>query len=98
MTTARKSQRFPAYRFGHIVLDGGNKLIKCSIRDLSDKGAALVVDGDAGIPRRFDLLFQAEELVHPTSDAFLPKLEKKMVIRACEVAWSNGERIGVSFT
>ena len=97
MSTERTAQRFPAYRSGHIVLDGGNKLIKCSIRDLSDKGAALVVQRDAGIPRRFDLLFETEELVHPESSGFQAKLEKKMVIRACAVAWSNGERIGVSF-
>lgn len=97
MGTQRKAPRFPAYRCAHIVLNGGNKLIRCSIRDLSDKGAALVVKDEAGIPRRFDLLFEAEELVRPQSNDFSPKLEKRMVIRPCAIAWADGERIGVSF-
>jgi hypothetical protein len=97
MANERRVQRFPAYRWAHIVLDGGNKLIKCSIRDLSDKGAALVVQGGRVIPRRFDLLFESDEPVQLESDVFRGRLEKKMVIRACAVAWSNGERIGVRF-
>ncbi len=97
MATNRTAERFRAHRCAHIVLDRGNKLVRCSIRDLSDTGAALLVKSDAGIPRSFDLLFEAEELVRPGSDDFSPKLERKMVLRPCAIAWSEGDRIGVSF-
>ncbi len=93
MPTNRKAQRFPAYRCAHIVLAGGNQLIKCAIRDLSEKGAALEVHSAASIPSRFDLLFEDEEMVY----GLQPKLERKMVLRACAVAWSSGEKFGVSF-
>jgi hypothetical protein len=86
----RKDQRFPTFGSAHIVVDGGNKLLKCKLRDLSDKGAALAVRSADGIPSRFDLLFQTSELVHGCR-------KKKMVLRECVVEWSNGDKIGVSF-
>jgi len=87
---ARKGPRFPAFGCAHIVLSGGDKLLKCELRDLSDKGAALAVQSADGIPSCFDLLFQTSELVHG-------RLKKKMVLRECAIAWSSGDQIGVSF-
>jgi len=87
---ARKARRSPASGSAYVVLSGGDKLLKCELRDLSDKGAALAVQSADGIPSCFDLLFQTSELVDG-------RLKKKMVLRECAVAWSSGDKIGVSF-
>ncbi len=79
------------------ILNAGDTLIKCSIWDLSDKGAARVAPHGARVPRRFDLLPEAEEFVHPESDVFPPKREKTIVVRARAVAWLSGARLGVTF-
>jgi hypothetical protein len=62
MVSERRSPRYRTHKIAHIVLDGGENLIKCSLRDLSDTGAALAIPGVRNIPTTFDLLFENEAM------------------------------------
>jgi hypothetical protein len=55
----------------------------CSVRDVSEVGAMLTVEGtlESLGPREFFLLLASSGLVY----------------RRCELAWINGDQIGVSF-
>lgn len=55
----------------------------CTVRDVSEVGAMLTVEGtlDSIAPREFFLLLASSGLVY----------------RRCELAWVNGDQIGVSF-
>jgi hypothetical protein len=79
----------------HIVLDGGNNLIRCTMRDLSDGGASLEIPTEKFVPRVFDLLFELEEMVQVIKGVWRP--EKKMVVRSCDTAWKDGSRLGAKF-
>lgn len=51
----RKSVRRRALKGGLIVFDGGYQSLSCTIRDLSEGGARLVVENTMGIPSTFTL-------------------------------------------
>ena len=55
----------------------------CSIEDVSDTGAKLIVEG-------------ALEGLH-LNEFFLLLSSTGLAYRRCELAWVNGEQIGVSF-
>jgi hypothetical protein len=53
----RNSQRKRSFIGAKILLNGGASVIDCLIKDLSDGGARLTLDGAPTVPREFDLLF-----------------------------------------
>ncbi|MGQ0683340.1 PilZ domain-containing protein [Bradyrhizobium sp.] len=60
MNDKRGSLRHRVLKAGSIDLGGG--AIDCSVRNLSDKGAALEVVSQAGIPERFALVIAGDGL------------------------------------
>jgi hypothetical protein len=58
----RISQRRRVLKAGTIAFGGAG--IDCIVRDLSDKGALLVVEHPAGIPDRITLLIQSDKTSH----------------------------------
>lgn len=60
MGERRDEARHRVLKAGTIEVGGG--AIDCSIRDLSDTGAALDVTSPVGIPERFILFVQADEI------------------------------------
>lgn len=57
-TEKRAAQRRTILKGGHIVFNGGRSTIDCTVRNLSPKGAKLLVTSAFGIPDTFDLLVQ----------------------------------------
>ena len=51
----RDSQRHRTLKGGKIVLNEGFSTFNCTIRNMSDTGAKLVVPSVIGIPERFEL-------------------------------------------
>jgi PilZ domain len=47
-----------------IAFQGGRAVITCLVRNLSDKGACLMVDNPIGIPDSFNLVFDSGEPSH----------------------------------
>lgn len=56
MNERRKEPRHRVLKAGKIIFNHGNSVIDCTIRDLSDKGAALQIASPGGFPKTFDLL------------------------------------------
>jgi hypothetical protein len=56
---ARDAERQPTFRFGHVYIDGRTE-IPCIIKDMSSKGARIVLEGDIGLPPI--VLFKAESM------------------------------------
>jgi hypothetical protein len=57
-TEQRAAQRRIALKGGHIVFNAGRSTIDCTVRNLSAKGAKLLVNSVVGIPDTFDLVLQ----------------------------------------
>ncbi len=95
MAIQRSNPRFRTHKTAHIVLDGGENLVKCSIRNLSDVGAMLAIPAGQIVPKAFDLLFQNEERVPVIEGVW--RNDKKMIIRTCDRVWNNGSAVGVKF-
>lgn len=51
----RQSQRKRTFLGAKIVLNGGASVIDCLVRDLSEGGARLALDGAPTVPAQFDL-------------------------------------------
>ncbi|WEJ32532.1 PilZ domain-containing protein [Devosia sp. SD17-2] len=51
----RKSFRRRTLKGGKIVINSGYSTFDCSVRNLSDEGAKLIIAGIIGIPDHFDL-------------------------------------------
>ena len=56
MSDKRSAPRRRQLRTGHIVIGDKAPKIECTVRNLSDTGAALQVSTSIGIPGTFDLL------------------------------------------
>lgn len=95
MVTERKSRRYSTHKTAHMVFDGGDSVIRCTIRDLSDTGAALAFAQDSHIPRNFDLLLEIDVTTQAIPGVW--RTDKKMVLRPCVTVWRNGLRLGVKF-
>ncbi|MDO8360795.1 MAG: PilZ domain-containing protein [Devosia sp.] len=52
----RVAQRRTTLKVGHIVFNNGRSTIDCTVRNLSAKGAKLLVASVVGIPDTFDLM------------------------------------------
>ena len=77
------------------MFDGGENVIRCSIRNLSDTGAAIAVAPEHYIPRTFDLLLETELTQQVIQGVW--RTDKKMVLRSCVSVWKSGPRLGVKF-
>jgi len=53
--TKRTKDRTPTFRAGRIIFSGRNE-IGCVIRDLSETGARVALEGDVGLPERVILV------------------------------------------
>ena len=95
MSNQRNSPRYASYKPAHIVLNAGDKLIRCHLCDLSDTGVGLEVPSESYVPQIFDLLFEVEELKRVLAGIWRP--QKKMVVRSCQTAWRRGARLGARF-
>lgn len=60
----RQNQRKRTFIGAKIVLNGGASVIDCLVKDLSDGGARLAVDGAPTIPKEFDLAFSDGRSFH----------------------------------
>jgi hypothetical protein len=61
MEERRQASRHRTLKAGKIVVHPHTSVFDCTVRNLSPKGALLVVAGLAGIPERFDLVIGADE-------------------------------------
>ncbi|HEY0327667.1 MAG TPA: PilZ domain-containing protein [Rhodopseudomonas sp.] len=60
MDDKRRSSRHRVLKAGTIAFGGGG--ISCTVRNLSDRGAALDVESPLGIPEQFELMIAADAL------------------------------------
>jgi PilZ domain len=65
MAERRQIPRHRTYKSGKIAMHGGRSVVDCTVRNLSPKGALLVVAGLAGIPEQFELVLDATGEHHP---------------------------------
>jgi hypothetical protein len=54
-TEKRGSLRRRTLKGGHIVFNGHSSTIDCTVRNISDSGAKLIVASVIGLPERFEL-------------------------------------------
>ena len=59
---AQQSVQRRVLKAGRISFNGGRSTIDCTVRSLSDEGASMRVVSTAGIPERFKLLIEADNL------------------------------------
>jgi hypothetical protein len=78
----RKKKRRHFHYNAKIVVDAKGTLLSCSIIDISEHGARLVLENDREPPEHFVLLLTASGDTR----------------RHCRVVWRNGTTVGVAFT
>jgi hypothetical protein len=61
MVEHRQVPRHRTYKAARIAFQGDRAVITCLVRNLSDKGACLLVDNPVGIPESFNLVFDSGE-------------------------------------
>ena len=62
MNERRREHRNRTLRTGKIIFNNRKSVIDCVVRNLSDFGACLQVNGTAGIPRTFDILIDGDTM------------------------------------
>ena len=67
MDDRRKSSRRRVLKEGKIVYADGMRLIDCTIRDMSESGARLLVASTVGLPDTFKLYEKSSGLLYPSS-------------------------------
>jgi PilZ domain len=67
MDDKRKTARRRVLKEGKIIFADGMRLIDCTIRDMSENGARLLVANTVGIPETFHLFEKSSRTVYPTS-------------------------------
>jgi hypothetical protein len=77
----RKKPRRPLHYSAKIVTDGKDRARACTISDISEIGARLVLDSDDELPERFFLLLTTSGRAR----------------RRCRVVWRTGTTVGVAF-
>jgi PilZ domain len=65
----RVAPRHRVLKSAKIVLDGW-RAIDCTVRDISDTGAKLRIDGTVALPHKFQLLFITENMIRPVQIAW----------------------------
>ena len=80
-TDRRRSPRQRILKGGLIVVAGHHTAISCAIRDLTEVGARLKLQGAAALlPERFELIIEIDGLE-----------------AECQVVWRKGRELGVAF-
>jgi len=77
----RKKPRRQFHYVAKVVIDESGTVVPCSIADISETGARIVLESDTMLPDRFVLLLTA------TGEAR----------RYCHVVWRSGTAVGVTF-
>jgi len=67
MNEKRKTPRRRVLKEGKIVFADGMRVIDCTIRDMSDGGARLLIASTLGVPERFQLYQKSSGLLYPAS-------------------------------
>ena len=65
MDEKRKAPRRRVLKEGKIVFDEGRCVLDCTIRDMSDSGARLLIATTVGVPERFHLFEKSSGLLFP---------------------------------
>jgi hypothetical protein len=65
ITEQRRSPRHRTLKGGKICLQNLWSTIDCVVRDLSEGGAGLVVESQAGIPEHFKLAISNSSIIRP---------------------------------
>ncbi len=78
----RKKPRRQFHYSAKIVTDGKGSARTCTVSDISQTGARLVLDSDDELPDRFVLLFTRNGDTR----------------RCCRIVWRTGMTVGVAFT
>ena len=60
----RSAARLRTLKAGRIILNKGSSTLDCTLRNLSETGAAIEVASTIGIPEEFDLQILADKSVH----------------------------------
>lgn len=67
MNEKRKTPRRRVLKEGKIVFADGMRVIDCTIRDMSDGGARLLIASTLGVPESFQLYQKSSGLLYPAS-------------------------------
>jgi hypothetical protein len=67
MDDKRKSGRRRVLKGGKIVFADAMRVIDCTIRDLSEKGARLVIANTIGVPDSFQLFEKSSGMLYPAT-------------------------------
>ena len=70
MDEKRKTQRRRVLKEGKIIFADGMRVIDCTIRDISDSGARLLIANTVGVPETFHLFEKSSGMVYPTRVAW----------------------------
>ena len=70
MNEKRKTQRRRVLKEGKIIFADGMRVIDCTIRDMSDTGARLLIANTVGVPETFHLFEKSSGMVYPDSIAW----------------------------
>jgi len=70
MDDKRKTARRCVLKEGKIIFADGMRVIDCTIRDLSDSGARLLIANTLGVPDTFHLFEKSTGMVYPATVAW----------------------------
>jgi hypothetical protein len=70
MDEKRKRSRRRVLKEGKIIFADGMRLIDCTIRDLSESGARLLIANSVSVPETFRLFEKSSGMVYPASVAW----------------------------
>lgn len=70
----RKSERTPTFRAGRVIYSGRNE-VACIIKDLTEAGARIVLDGEAGLPSEVTLVISQSAARRPATVAWQKERE-----------------------
>lgn len=70
----RTRERTPTFRAGRVIYSGRNE-IACIIKDLTEAGARIVLDGEAGLPPEVTLVISQSAARRPATVAWQKERE-----------------------
>ncbi len=70
MDEKRKTTRRRVLKEGKIIFADGMRVIDCTIRDMSEHGARLLIANSVGVPDTFHLFEKSSGMVYPAAVAW----------------------------
>ena len=67
MDDKRKTPRRRVLKEGKIIFADGMRVIDCTIRDMSDQGARLLIANSVGVPETFHLFEKSSGMIYPAT-------------------------------